>query len=115
MICCNSILNIRCSLKDIQIEGITKITQEIIKKEKQNNKVFKLVGMAKKKLDRIFELSVKPILLDKNDFLSSCNGWEMGVEIHSDLYGKMYHKLWEVEPIPTSSSMIRDAVNIFNK
>ena len=36
----------------------------------------------------------------------------MGIEIHSDLYGKMYYKLWEREPLPTAAAMLRDAVNI---
>lgn len=35
--------------------------------------------------------------------------------MESDLYGIMYHKMWEREPISTSSSMLRDAVNILNK
>ena len=38
---------------------------------------------------------------------------EMGIEIHSDIYGVSFHKLYEKEPIPTAASMMRDAVNIF--
>jgi homoserine dehydrogenase len=50
--------------------------------------------------------------LPANDFLAGCSGWEMGVEIHSDLYGKMFHKIWEREPLPTASAMLRDLVNL---
>jgi homoserine dehydrogenase len=37
----------------------------------------------------------------------------MGVEIESDLYGRMFHKIWEREPLPTAAAMLRDAVDIF--
>jgi len=46
-------------------------------------------------------------------FLASCHGWEMGVEIFSDLYEKMCFKLFGNDPPTfTASSMLRDAVNI---
>ena len=56
---------------------------------------------------------VEPIVVAKDTFIGSCIGWEMGIEIHSDLYGIMYHKLYEKEPIPTAASVLRDTVNIF--
>jgi homoserine dehydrogenase len=37
----------------------------------------------------------------------------MGIEIQSDLYGRMVHKIWEREPLPTAAALLRDAVNLF--
>ena len=104
----NSILGMSVTLDDIQVTGITELTQEFIIAEKARGRRVKLVAQAKDG-----KLTVGPICLPESDFLAHCDGWEMGVEIHSDIYGKMYHKLWEREPIPTAASMLRDAVNIF--
>jgi homoserine dehydrogenase len=39
----------------------------------------------------------------------------MGIEMRSDLYGLMYHKIWEREPLPTAAAMLRDAVNLLRE
>ena len=103
----NSILGMSVTLADIQVTGITALTQEFIMAEKEQGRRVKLLATAQDG-----KLSVGPVSLPDSDFLAHCDGWEMGVEIHSDIYGKMYHKLWEREPIPTAASMLRDAVNI---
>lgn len=103
----NSILGMSVTLEDIQVSGITALTQDFIMAEKEQGRRVKLVATA-----REGKLSVGPVSLPDSDFLANCDGWEMGVEIHSDIYGKMYHKLWEREPVPTAASMLRDAVNI---
>ncbi len=106
----NSMLRMKVSLEDIEVEGITGITAEMLKAEHARGNVIKLVALAKDG-----KLSVKPTILPENSFLGRCEGWEMGVEIHSDICGIMYHKLWEREPVPTAGSMMRDAVNIFER
>lgn len=103
----NSILGMSVTLEDIQVTGITALTRDFVMAEKKQGRRVKLVATAQEG-----KLSVEPVSLPDSDFLAHCDGWEMGVEIHSDIYGKMYHKLWEREPIPTAASMLRDAVNI---
>ncbi|MDH3400080.1 MAG: hypothetical protein OEM03_03845 [Chromatiales bacterium] len=103
----NSILGMSVTLEDIKVSGITALTQDFVMAEKEQGRRVKLVATAHEG-----KLSVGPVSLPDSDFLANCDGWEMGVEIHSDIYGKMYHKLWEREPIPTAASMLRDAVNI---
>ncbi|MCP5381746.1 MAG: homoserine dehydrogenase [Kordiimonadaceae bacterium] len=108
LIIANSVLGANISLDNIEVEGIEEITDEMLIKEKERGNTIKLVANAEEG-----RFTVKPVLLPIDSFLGSCNGWEMGVEIHSDIYGIMYHKLYEKEPIPTAASMMRDAVNIF--
>ncbi|HAJ34634.1 MAG TPA: homoserine dehydrogenase, partial [Chloroflexi bacterium] len=62
-----------------------------------------------------YTLTVAPTRLPAISFLGQCSGWEMGVEIVSDLYGYMVHKIWEREPLPTAAAMLRDAVNLFRR
>jgi homoserine dehydrogenase len=102
-------------LSDITVEGIDSITPEMIQIEAEHGNSIKLVATAD--IDTEDEnnnkYSVRPISQPINSFLGSINGWEMGIEIHSDIYGISYHKLYEKEPIPTAASMLRDAVHIF--
>lgn len=108
VIIANSILGLSVGLDDVRVEGISAITPEALREERGRGRVIKLVATADGD-----SLDVEPAALPKDDFLAACSGWEMAVEIHTDIYGKMYHKLWEREPIPTAASMLRDAVNIF--
>ena len=108
LIIANSVLGADITLDNIAVDGIEDITAEMLIKEQEKGNIIKLVASAEEG-----RYSVRPEVLPMDSFLGSCNGWEMGVEIHSDIYGIMYHKLYEKEPIPTAASMMRDAVNIF--
>lgn len=107
----NSALGLSIGLQDIDVQGITAITKEQLKFHHDKNETIKLVASAVLE-GHNYQVSVKPMVLSTSEFLGSCNGWEMGVEIHSDIYGITYHKQWEREPIPTAASMVRDAVHL---
>ena len=108
LIIANTFMRVDIGLDDISVEGIDNITEEMISSEAAAGNTIKLVATAE---DGKF--SVRPVKEPHDSFLGSIVGWEMGVEIHSDIYGISYHKLYEKEPIPTAASMMRDAVNIF--
>lgn len=110
LIIVNSIMQANITLADISVTSIGGITPDYLAGEKQKGNVVKLVASAE---DNRF--SVAPMTLPASDFLAQCSGWEMGVEMHTDIYGINYHKLWEREPIPTAASMMRDAVHIFSQ
>ena len=109
LIIANTILHANISLEDIKVTGITGITPEYLISEKQKGNVVKLIASAEDG-----RYSVSPKALPADDFLSRCQGWEMGIVMHTDIYGINYYKLWEREPISTAASMLRDAVHIFN-
>jgi len=108
LIIANTLMDVNLGLSDISVEGIDNITPKKIQSAEALGKTIKLVASAEGG-----KFIVKPIAEPRESFLGSINGWEMGVEIHSDIYGVSYHKLYEKEPIPTAASMMRDAVNIF--
>jgi homoserine dehydrogenase len=108
LIIVNSLLGADISLGDIAVTGIAGITPQTIAAEAARGHVIKLVASAE-----AGRYAVAPVALPGTDFLAQCKGWEMGVEMHTDIYGINYHKLWEREPTPTAASMLRDAVHIF--
>ncbi|WP_419904903.1 homoserine dehydrogenase [Kiloniella sp.] len=108
VIIANAILRQNATLKDVEVTGIENITEAQLKDARDRGEQIKLVANAQDG-----KLSVAPMALPADSFLAHCTGWEMAVEMHTDIYGIMYHKLWEREPTPTAASMLRDAVNIF--
>lgn len=108
LIIANTIMDAGISLKDISVKGIEDIDANYLATEEKRGNIVKLVAKAENGL-----YSVAPMAVPKDDFLAQCTGWEMAVEIHTDIYGITYHKLWEKEPIPTAASMLRDALHIF--
>ncbi len=112
VIIANSFLGVAVGLADVQVQGIIHIRREDLLAHQAEGRTIKLVASAQRRADGGYDLSVAPTVLAQADFLGHCDGWEMGVEIHSDLYGRMYHKIWEREPLPTAAAMLRDAVNL---
>lgn len=113
VIVANALLRYPARLEDVSVEGITGLSPEHLDALSGEGKVVKLLATARRLDDGGYELSVAPTELSLFSFLGSCAGWEMGVEFHSDLYGRMYHKIWEREPLPTAAAMLRDAVNLW--
>lgn len=109
LIIANHVMDAQITLDDISVTGIRSITAEMIRAEESQGNTIKLIARFDGR-----KYTVEPTIVAKETFIGSCTGWEMGVEIHSDIYGIMYHKLYEKEPIPTAASMMRDAVNIFS-
>ncbi len=111
VIVANSVLGIDATLADVSVTGITGVTAAHLEAEEASGSTIKLLASAERRGDG-YALSVKPMIVASDSFLGQCNGWEMGIEIQSDLYGRMYHKIWEREPLPTAAAMLRDAVNL---
>lgn len=113
VIIANSFLGIEARLADVDVRGITEISSADLASAIAQGKRIKLVAEATR-TETGYKLSVAPQWLSADDFLAGCASWEMGIEIHSDLYEIMYHKIWEAEPLPTAAAMLRDAVNIWH-
>jgi homoserine dehydrogenase len=110
VIIANSFLGVSVTLEQVNVTGIPSITTEKLQNEMAAGNTIKLVATASRTAEG-YKLSVGPTVLPFDSFLGRCNGWEMGIEMQSDIYGRMYHKIWEREPLPTAAAMLRDAVN----
>lgn len=112
VIIANSFLGVDVTLEDVSVEGMTEVSTEQLQRELAAGNTIKLLATAEAAGDG-YHLSVRPTVLARSEFLGQCDGWEMGVEMETDLYGRLYHKIWENDPIPTAAAMLRDAVNLF--
>lgn len=112
VIIANSFLGVEITLADVTVQGITAITQAQVNEAAARGETIELVAQAQRNSGGSYRFAVAPRTLPAEDFLAGCAGWEMGIEIHSDLYGRIYSKIWEREPLPTAAAMLRDVVNL---
>ncbi len=106
-----SFTNYSGKLDDIKIEGIQNISEKQLVETKKKGLKIKLLGIAEK-VDSQWELRVEPTELDENSFLGSCDGWEMGIEVDTDLFEKTSMKKQEADPVGTSAAVMRDAIQL---
>lgn len=111
VIIANSFLGVSVTLADVTVQGVTQVTAEDLRAARSSGNTIKLVARAER-TDGGYALSVRPTIVPLHSFLGQCDGWEMGIELQSDLYGLMFYKIWEREPLPTAAAMLRDAVNL---
>ncbi len=99
------------SVGDIEVEGIQHIQPGHLQQAASQGKKIKLIAEAIP-TGSTWKLSVKPCEVNSDSFLGSCDGWEMGIELHSDFYECIYMKNYEEDPLGTSAAVLRDAIDL---
>jgi homoserine dehydrogenase len=111
VIAANRFVDKMITIADVSVKGIEDVQPHQLQKCRQAGQVLKLVATAERNGTK-WSFRVEPTPVPVGSFLGGCGGWEMAVEIESDIYGTSFHKLFEREPVPTSASMLRDAVHL---
>jgi len=111
VIIANAAMGLHVTLADVETEGIVGIDLAQIIAARASNLVIKLVASIILHEGQ-YRLSVSPHWLAQNSFLASINGWEMGFEVHTDLFETVYAKIDEQTSTPSASAMLRDLINI---
>lgn len=99
------------SVKKIKTKGIADISESEIEGAVRRNCLIKLVASAERQ-ESGWKLIVQPEEVRKDSFLGTCNGWEMGFELESDLYDRVCMKNYEADPLGTSAAVLRDIINL---
>ncbi len=100
------------TIKDIYVEGIQNLTPQKLFEARETGHRIKLLAMAEK-INSQWVLSVKPVVVETNSFLGMCDGWEMGIELKTDLYESISMKNYEADPVGTSAAVVRDVLEMF--
>ncbi len=106
-----SFTNFKGSIHDIAVEGIQHIHPDQLSGARARGNKIKLLASAEPDGDN-WKLMVKPAEVEANSFLGTCNGWEMGIELNTDLYESICLKNYEADPLGTSAAVLRDAINL---
>jgi homoserine dehydrogenase len=75
--------------------------------------VVRLLGVAARRPDGGYDLSVQPVRLPPDHQLAHVDGWQMGVVYQSDLYETLFIAVDERDPTATAAAMLRDVVNLY--
>lgn len=106
-----SFTNYSGSIHDIEVEGIQHITPDQISEAMARGNKIKLIASAITNGDN-WKLMVKPKEVPAISFLGTCDGWEMGIELNTDLYESISMKNYEADPLGTSAAILRDAIDL---
>jgi homoserine dehydrogenase len=112
VILANAVLHIPATLADVQVQGITGLTQADLERARENGHVIKLVASAVQQGDR-YLLTVAPTPLPMGHPLAQLGAQQMGIVYYTDIYGTISAAIVEPEPIPSAASMLRDLLAIF--
>lgn len=97
---------------ETSVTGIEKITSEDLSAARGRGNTIRLVATGISEPGRPWKLSVMPEEIPDHSFLGQCSGWEMGVEIESDLYDRVSLKNYEADPLGTSAAVLRDLMEL---
>ncbi len=114
VILANSVLGVPARLADVEIEGITGITAETLRRAAARGQRVKLVATAQRENDG-YRLSVRPTGLDATHPLAQLGPQQMGIVYHTDICGVISAAIVEETPLPTAAAMLRDVVDIYKK
>eukprot|EP00298_Acanthocystis_sp_HF-20_P028621 c7410_g1_i1.p1 GENE.c7410_g1_i1~~c7410_g1_i1.p1 ORF type:complete len:352 (+),score=136.63 c7410_g1_i1:24-1079(+) len=107
-----SVCSYKCSLSDISITGVSKVTPEELSSANKNGNTVKLV--AKAELDpsgKSYALSVRPEVVPNTSFIGGIKGWEMGVRFSTDIFSSIEMKIDEKAPLATAAAVLRDLIH----
>ena len=111
LILTNVLMNTEKTMKDISIEGITKLTPDDIKKANSLNKKYKLVGKTEI-ADNKLKMTVKLQLLAPSNPLYGVEGKNKAVRYISNTLGELTIIGGASGVTPAAASILRDIVNI---
>jgi homoserine dehydrogenase len=100
------------TLKDIPVEGITKITPENINKAKQEGKIIKLIGKVEKKDGRVMA-SVAPLAIPLDHPLASVRGSEKAISYLTDTMDRVTVSGGKSNPLGAAAAILKDIIRIY--
>ncbi len=108
----NEVFQAGLSLKEIPVEGITRVTPEDIQKAKKDRKVIKLIGKAEKKNGKVVA-SVAPIALAMDHPLASVRGTEKAISYLTDTMDRVTVSGGKSNPIGAAAAILKDIIRIY--
>jgi homoserine dehydrogenase len=109
----NAVLGFPATVRDVQpvagIRGLSPSSGPSL----EEGKVWRLLGVAERRADGGYDLSVQPVALPMTHKLANVDGWEMGVVFESDLFESIFISIDERGPTGTAAAMLRDVVNLY--
>jgi homoserine dehydrogenase len=114
LILSNVLMRSNKTLKDIKVEGITRLTVNELQEARNEGRKYKLIGTALKKHTSV-EISVKLEQIDDSSEFYPVSGKNKAVKYYSDTLGELTVIGGASGVIPAAASLLRDILNICTK
>ncbi|HWQ15605.1 MAG TPA: homoserine dehydrogenase [Roseiflexaceae bacterium] len=117
----NAVLRQPATVRDVAVEGITRLTAAELLAARDRGERIVLLGLAERDVGDAggnsraagpYRLSVRPTALPQEHPLARMGGDEMGVVYYTDIAGRMSATTLETDPVPTAAAMLRDVIDI---
>ncbi len=103
--------NTRVELKDVSVEGITKITPDDIDYAKNLGYVVKLLAVGKDSAENGVDVRVHPVFLPKSHPLASVNGVFNAIYVRGNAIGEAMFYGQGAGSLPTASAVVSDIID----
>lgn len=108
----NEVFQAGLALKDIPVEGITKITPEDISKAQKEGKIIKLIGKVEKKNGQV-RASVAPLAIPLDHPLASVRGSEKAISYLTDTMDRVTVSGGKSNPLGAAAAILKDIIRIY--
>jgi homoserine dehydrogenase len=112
VILAHSVLGFPARLDDVDVTGITGVSEDTLRAAMADGMRVKLVATAEADGDG-YSLSVRPLRLAASHPLAQLGPKQMGIVYYSDISGTISAAIVEETPVPTASAVLRDVVEIY--
>jgi homoserine dehydrogenase len=108
----NSVLGLNLTLRDIQVEGITRLPTRKAVAAREEGKALKLIGRISKSGLR-YKAEVAPSILDRSHPLFGVDGASKGITFATDTMGTVTVTGGKSDPRGAAAALLKDIINIF--
>jgi homoserine dehydrogenase len=111
----NAALGQPAALADLQVTGIRDVSTDELRAAWAAGGRISVVGLAERRGDGSYALSVAPITLGRDHPLARLSHGEMGAVFYSDIIGRTTVSSLEDGPMGTCQAMLRDVIEIIGR
>ena len=104
--------NTRVELKDVSVEGITKITPDDINYAKNLGYAVKLLAVGKDSPEHGIDVRVHPVFLPQEHPLAAVNGVFNAIFVHGNAIGEAMFYGQGAGSLPTASAVVSDIIDV---
>lgn len=112
VILAHSVLGYPATLRDVAVEGIARLTPDLLRQAHAQGNRVKLLATAEQQGDS-YQLSVRPASLRAGHPLAQLGPEQMGILFYTDVCGVLAASIVEQTPMPTAFAMLRDVLSIY--
>jgi len=109
----NCVLGLNLTLRDIKVEGITRIRPEQLRRAHKEGRTLKLIGRINRVGDR-WKAEVSPAVIDRTHSLFRVVGTNKGIIFLTDTMGSITVSGGKSDPRGAAAALLKDIIHIFS-